>query len=178
MPRVITYLRIGADSLGELDAHASKHGGEIPDYHTGPDGCWRGTVVLSDTERAAIRRWDRELAAVLRGPEEIAMKDQSNNVVRFWESLFSLAERRGVSNISALPGAWIVDDLGDGWTIAVNGTQGPVSYLGSELPPQTTVVHHGGMPIAVVDIASIVYTGDMDPLFALMAASSPPGNAK
>ena len=65
MPRVITYLRVGCDTRAELDAHASTHGGVIPDPHTGPDGCWRGTIVLSDTETAAVRQWDREHAEVI-----------------------------------------------------------------------------------------------------------------
>lgn len=65
MGRIIRFLRVGASTRAELDAHAGAHGGEIPDAHTGPDGSWRGTVVVSDTERAAIRRWDREYAALI-----------------------------------------------------------------------------------------------------------------
>jgi hypothetical protein len=49
MNRIVIFLRIGAPSHAALAALADQHNGHIPDQHRGPDGWWRGTVVLSDT---------------------------------------------------------------------------------------------------------------------------------
>jgi hypothetical protein len=67
-----------------------------------------------------------------------------------------------------MSGPWIVDDLGDGWTFAINGGQKPVEYLGSQLPPLTTYVHKNGMPIAVIGLSGGAFTGSIDGLLNLM----------
>lgn len=63
--RVITMVRVGADTHEDLHDHAARLGGHVPDQHRGPDGMWRGTVIVSDIESAAIRAWDREHDLVL-----------------------------------------------------------------------------------------------------------------
>ena len=76
--RVVVFMRLpDRASHDELQALAAVLGGVLPDAHWGPDGRVRGTAILSDTDAAAIRRWDRAHAAVVADLAQVLTNDRA-----------------------------------------------------------------------------------------------------